>query len=426
MAGHHGAELSVDVSQGRRRALFLVVVLLGISTLIGIVVLWPEGNIQRSDERLGLITDVYGAEVTAVERRPCEGTTAAQNVPCIRIRFKLSNGPDEGSTTRLELPVSATTPDLSIGDKVVLSYDPLADEGFRYQFADRQRRPLLLWLTIAFLVVVVALGRWRGATALVGLGASVVVLLVFILPALAEGTTPALVAIVGSSAIAFLALYLAHGIRVMTTVALLGTLGALALTVGLAALFTELAHLTGFTSEESILVLVGTQNLDLSGMVLAGMVLGALGALDDVTVTQASAIWELRHANPTMTRWELYRSGLRIGRDHVASAVNTLALAYAGAALPLLLLFVLAQQSLGTVANSEIVATEIIRTLVGSIGLVAAVPLTTWLATEFASPREAGKRKRRTPRIPRRRGRDRADDGVVDASRRDETAFWES
>ncbi len=151
------------------------------------------------------------------------------------------------------------------------------------------------------------------------------------------------------------------------------------------------------------------------------MVLGALGALDDVTVTQASAVWELRVANPELARWELYRRGLRIGRDHVASTVNTLALAYAGAALPLLLLFVLSRQSLGTIANSEIVATEIIRTLVGSIGLVAAVPLTTWLATEFVTS-EQERRPRRSPR-----GRTRTQRPVpeaVEASDRDEREFW--
>ena len=235
----------------------------------------------------------------------------------------------------------------------------------------------------------IALGRWRGVAALVGLGASIAVLVRFVLPALLEGTEPVLVAVVGSSAIAFLALYLAHGFRSMTTVALLGTLGALALTVALAWAFTEAARFSGFTSEEAFVVQLGTRGgVDLAGLVLAGMVLGALGALDDVTVTQASAVWELRTTNPRLTRRGLARAGMRIGSDHVASTVNTLALAYAGAALPLLILFVLSRQSLGTVANSEIIATEIVATLVGSIGLVAAVPLTTWLAVVIA-PRGA-------------------------------------
>jgi uncharacterized membrane protein len=266
-----------------------------------------------------------------------------------------------------------------------MSNDPRAEPDFRYQFVDRQRRSTLLWLAVLFAVAVIALGRWRGVAALVGLGATIAVLIRFVLPALVDGSSPILVAIVGASAIAFLALYLAHGFGSMTSVALLGTLGALAITVGLAWFFTEAARFSGFTSEEAFIVQVGTSGgVDLAGLVIAGMVLGALGALDDVTVTQASAVWELRGADPTMPRRELRRAGLRIGRDHVASTVNTLALAYAGAALPLLVLFVLARQSLGTVANSEIVAKEIVATLVGSIGLVAAVPLTTWLATALA------------------------------------------
>ena len=424
MAHDHDVSAQLGANGARRYALVGTIVLIGLATAVGLAVLWPEGKVEKSGERIGLITTVYGAEVVSTERRPCEGTTEAQNVPCDRIRFRPTQGPDEGTVLRLELQESPTTPKLEAGDEIVLSYDENGQPGFRYQFADRQRRPLLLWLTVAFILVVVVLGGLRGATALVGLGASIVALLTFILPALVEGTSPVLVAIIGSSAVAYLALYLAHGFRLMTTVALLGTLAALALTVGLAALFTELAQLTGFTSEEAILVLVGTQGLDLGGIVLAGMVLGSLGALDDVTVTQASAVWELRAANPTMARWDLYRAGLRIGRAHVASTVNTLALAYAGAALPLLLLFVLAHQSLGTVANSEIVATEIIRTLVGSIGLVAAVPLTTWLAGEFVASAPGARRASRRPRRRARTPREPAQTDVPDAANRAESDFW--
>jgi len=200
----------------------------------------------------------------------------------------------------------------------------------------------------------------------------------------------------GASAIAYVALYLANGFNTRTTVALLGTLSALALTVVLASVFTSLAHITGFASEEALLVKIGQHGLDLSGVVLGGMVIGALGALDDMTVTQASAVWELRSANPQLPRSSLFRSAMRIGRDHVASTVNTLALAYAGAALPLLILFVLSRQSLGTVANSETVATEILAALVGSVGIVASVPLTTWLAARVVGePGTTGGRRRR-------------------------------
>jgi uncharacterized membrane protein len=256
----------------------------------------------------------------------------------------------------------------------------------QYQFADFQRRQTLLWLVIAFGIVVVALGGWRGAAALGGLIASVGVLLVFVLPAILDGHSPVMVAVVGAATIAFVALYTAHGFSRMTTVALIGTLAALILTALLSFLVVGIAEFTGFVTEESALLTL-FDDIDVRGLLLAGIVLGAAGAIDDVTVTQASAVWELRAANPELTSAELFSRGLRIGRDHIASTVNTLLLAYAGAALPLLVLFVLSEQSLGTVANSEVVAVEIVRTLVGSIGLVAAVPFTTWMAAIASTPR---------------------------------------
>jgi uncharacterized membrane protein len=265
------------------------------------------------------------------------------------------------------------------GSFEVFSVSPL-DLERQYQFADIQRRGVLFWLALAFAVVVVALGGLRGMTALFGLAASLAVLLLFVLPAILDGRSPVLVAVFGSAAIAYLALYLSHGFTRMTTVALIGTLAALSFTAVLSAIVVSLAHFTGLTTEESTLLTL-FDGIDVSGLLLAGVVLGAAGALDDVTVTQASAVWELKAANPRLGPGDLFRRGLRIGRDHIASMVNTLLLAYAGAALPLLVLFVLSEQSLGAAANSEVVAVEIVRTLVGSIGLIAAVPLTTWLAS---------------------------------------------
>ena len=188
-----------------------------------------------------------------------------------------------------------------------------------------------------------------------------------------------MVAAVGAVAIAIASLYLAHGFNALTHVALLGATGALAITVMLSAIMTNLARFSGLAGEESLYLTV-FGGIDVAGLLLAGIVLGALGALDDVTVTQASTVWELRKANPSLGVTELMARGMQVGRDHIASTVNTLLLAYAGASIPLLLLFALSQQSLGVVANSEVVAVEIVRTLVGSIGLVAAVPITTWMA----------------------------------------------
>ncbi|GIU85761.1 MAG: hypothetical protein KatS3mg009_0276 [Acidimicrobiia bacterium] len=314
----------------------------------------------------------------------------------------------------------------------MLNHVPGAEPGFDYQYADRQRRPVLLAAAVLFALAVVVLGRLRGLAALGGIAVSLVVILQFVLPAILDGHGAVPVAVLGSAAIAYVALYLAHGFSMMTTVALLGTLASLALTVVLSAIFTALGEFSGYASEEAVLLQQLAGGVDVSGLVLGGIVIGALGALDDVTVTQVSAVAELRRANPAMPPGALYRSGLRIGRDHIASTVNTLALAYAGAALPVMLLFVLSQQSLGTVANSEVVATEIVRALVGSVGLVASVPITTWLAARVVAggapparpgpcrPRAARRRRRCRPRgTARRPRRDRPTTRASAASGRD-------
>jgi uncharacterized membrane protein len=358
---------------------------LAVATVVGLFVLWPSGRNQPNLRGLGFVSEVYDAVVVTSEEVPCGGQAEA-GVTCRRVAFELLEGPHPGRTVAQELVVTSTTPRLEVDDRVMLAYDATAAPEFQYRFVDRDRGGVLVWLAVAFAVAVVLLGRLRGLTALAGLVASIAVLLTFVLPAILEGRNPLAVAIVGSAAIAFLALYVAHGFTAMTTVALLGTLSSLALTAILANVFVEVARISGFASEEAIVVQIGAARIDLAGIILGGVVIGALGAIDDMTVTQASAVWELRAADPRMNRRSLAAAGLRIGRDHVASTVNTLALAYAGASMPVLLLLILSRQSLATVASGEVIATEIVRTLVGSIGLVAAVPVTTWLASLAVPP----------------------------------------
>ncbi len=376
-ASGHGNDLSL--SPPTRRVLAVVASVLAVATLVGIVVLRARDSPKERLGQLDLGATFYDARIQTVdaERRCAAGDVSTR---CPQAWVRLLEGPDRGSTTLLDLPGGAARVRFSEGDKVVVAASSAPDGTTTYAFADRQRKPVLLWLAIAFAIAVVALGRLRGVAALAGLTASLCVLLAFVLPAILVGHNPLLVAVVGSAAIAFLALYLAHGFRPATTVALLGTLASLGLTAVLALLVTRLTALTGYASEEATIVQLAQSTIDLRGLVLAGVVIGALGAIDDMTVTQVAAVGELHRANPRMGRPGLYRSAMRIGRDHVASTVNTLALAYAGASIPLLLLFVLSEQSLASVANGEIVATEIVRTLVGSIGLVSAVPITTWLA----------------------------------------------
>ena len=375
------------VGEDRRlQRLWFTPVVLGLAVLVGLVAMWPREEIEVGLEELGVTDQVHRATVEEVVTSPC---SYAPDLRCRRVTFRLQEGPVPGSIAVQEFQELSTTPDLAAGDAVVLAYIPDAPAVLQYQYADRERRGLLAAIAVLFAVAVVALGRMRGLAALGGLAASVALLIWFVVPAILVGRNPVVVAAVGAAAIGYLALYLAHGFRERTHVAVLGTFAALALTVGLSAAALELAEFSGLAGEESLyLTLVG--DIDVRGLVLAGIVLGALGALDDITVTQASAIWEIRAANPSLGVRALAAAGLRIGRDHIASTVNTLLLAYAGAAMPLLLLFALSRQSLGVVANSEIVAVEIVRTLVGSIGLVAAVPVTTWLAAAVAHSRPPG------------------------------------
>jgi uncharacterized membrane protein len=379
---HH----DLPVEAGTRRVLGLAALALAALSVAGMALLWPR---QEPPKTLAeyLPTVFFDGRVDRIENRPCGGSDAAAATPsgqpsaiCPRAMVTLLQGPDKGSSVPVEVPENLNRQHLGEGDKIVLSYSPDVEPELRYAFADRQRKPVLFWLAVTFAAVVVLFGRLRGVAALVGLSASLVVLLVFVLPAVLDGRSPLAVAVIGAAVIAFLALYLAHGFTPTTTVALLGTLGGLALTAILAAAVTNLAALSGYASEEASVVQLAGSRIDLAGLVLAGIVIGALGAIDDMTVTQVAAVAELHAANPELGRRPLYRAALRIGRDHVASTVNTLALAYAGASIPLFLLLVMSRQSLGTVANGEVVATEIIRTLVGSIGLVSSVPLTTWLA----------------------------------------------
>lgn len=382
MAHRHDLPVAKPVGQ----TLNVVAAVLAVLTVLGMVVWRPGQPADRPDlEQAGAPSTFYDAEVTGLRADACQNTPPEADVKCELATLRLLEGPDEGVEVDIDFPESQTTPDLSTGDRLVLSYSPTSPPGFRYQFADRQRKPVLFWLAAVFALAVVVLGRRRGVSALAGLAASLVVLLSFAVPAIIDGRSPVGVAVVSAAAISFLALYLAHGFTAMTTVALLGTLTSLALTAILAVVFVELAEFSGFATEEATFLSAAAQSIDLRGMLLAGVVIGALGAIDDMTVTQASAIAELHAANPTMGTGRLYQAGLRIGRDHVASTVNTLVLAYAAASMPLLVLFVLSAQPLTSVANGEVVATEIVRTLVGSIGLVASVPITTWLAAACIS-----------------------------------------
>jgi uncharacterized membrane protein len=356
----------------------VVALVVAILTVAGAVLLRLGGGPDRRVPELSSFAGVYTATTERLEQVPCGG--AEQGARCVRATFRLVEGPDRGRSVQVELQAGAARARaLEVGGRTLLGHQP-GVEGFEYVYLDPDRRGPLLLLAMLFAGAVIALGGWRGVASLVGLIATLLVLFLFVIPAIVDGRDPLLVSLVGSVLIAFAALYLSHGVEPRTTVALLGTLGGLACAAILAVVFMDLAQITGLASEEALyLSAVGTE-FDLRGLILGGMIIGALGAIDDMTITQASAVWELRAADRGMPSGSLQRAGMRIGRDHVASTVNTLVLAYAGASMPILILFLLSDQPATTVASGEIVATEIVRSLVGSIGLVASVPITTWLA----------------------------------------------
>jgi uncharacterized membrane protein len=377
-------------------------------TLIGLIAFWPYGGEPQGDTGELFSEPPVRAEVLDVTSAPCTGTTAADNTPCnfIRLHIDGQGAPDPaqprggGQATTPVGPFieqSASAPTLlHSGDDIYVNLTLNADGTASFTFFDYQRATPMWTLTIMFICAVVLLGRWRGLGAIAGLAASLVVIVKFLLPSILDGNSPVMVAIVASSLIAFIALYLAHGVNVPTSVALLGTFASLAVTALLSLLFVSWSNLTGFSDESALFLTSLGVKVDLQGIVLAGFVIGALGVLDDVTVTQVSAVEELHAAQPNLTRSQLYRSAVTIGRDHISSTVNTLFLAYAGAALPLLLLFTQANQSVSSLAGREVIATEIIRSLIGSIGLVSAVPITTWLAVKTVS----AKIDQNTPSLP--------------------------
>jgi uncharacterized membrane protein len=274
----------------------------------------------------------------------------------------------------------SSLPAFKVGQSVELYYSPDADGQRQYVISDWVRRPALIWLTGLFLLVSVAVARFKGLRAFLATGSSLVIVMSFIVPRILAGWNPVLVSLLGVGGILILAIYFVHGLNWSTTAALIGTYVAVFVTMGLGIAFTQWAQLTGFGSDEAMMINFGAQQVNLKGLLLAGLLIGALGALTDITIVQASVIRELAHVNPNFSLWELYKRGMNVGNDHVGSLVNTLVLAYTGAALPLFLVLSLNEFGLARALNIELVASEIVHTLVGSIGLVLAVPLTTFIA----------------------------------------------
>lgn len=364
------------------RVLLVVVAAMTLAAVAGMVALWPEGPAPPDDDPAAVRgEELVDATLLEVARVACEDRTGLlPDAVCVQMTARVDAS---GRIVRIEM-TDDTGDTFSPGQRVRVALVRTPGQPAAHYVADFQRSTPLLVLSGLFVAAVVAFGRRRGLRALAGLALTFVVILGFVVPAILDGRSPMSVAVVGALVIMVATLYLSHGFTPKTTAAVTGTALALLVTAGLAAFFAGAASLTGFTSEEAQLANVELGGLSLRGLLLAGILLGGLGVLDDVTMSQASIVFELRRADPAAALPRLVRRALNVGRDHVAATVNTLFLAYAGAALPLLILFVVGDAPLGEILTSEIVAVEIVRTLVGSVGLIAAVPLTTALAAAVA------------------------------------------
>ena len=364
--------------------MLLLLVPVGLATVIGLVVLWPSDEPTRAQiaaqQQLPPGTTYPEARIASLE--PCPADLGGGSTTCAVV--EVTDGEADGDFQQIELPPEVIAAGVEVGDSLVLTRDAGADGGPTYGFFDYDREMPIIVLAIVFAVVVGGVARLRGVASLVGLAFAFFVLLQFLLPGLLGDRSPTLVSLVGSAAIMFVVLYLAHGFSARTTTALVGTLFGLALVAVLGSVAVAAARLTGLTTEETVTLLRFDPALDFSGLVLAGVVVAGLGVLNDVTITQASAVWQLHEVDPGMSWRQLYTRGMTIGRDHIASTVYTIVFAYAGASLPLLLLIEIYQQPLWTILTSSLLAEEVIRTLVGSIALVLAVPVTTAAGAFFA------------------------------------------
>jgi uncharacterized membrane protein len=382
---------------------------IGVATLVGAALLWPSQ--QKADIPLpfqnaegGAVTTESGhvrssslavcgspsvGAVLTADPVPAQGSGPQDAEQCVQTLVAIDSGPNAGANTLLEFSGGPGQPNLVAGDEIRLSRQVDAGGATTYAFYDYARGWPLAALAGLFAVVVVAVARWRGLRALIGIVIAFGVLMVFLLPALRDGAPAIPVALVGSAAILYAVIYLAHGVSLRTSAALLGTLTSLLLAAFLSWAAIEVAHLTGLSEDQNNEVAAYLGNVSITGLLLAGFIIGSLGVLNDVTVTQASTAFEL--AEFEGNRRAIFVGAMRVGRDHIASTVYTLVLAYAGSALPLLLLFSVANRSLADVLTSESVAIEVARSAVGGVALALSVPLTTGIAAVLATPRVAAR-----------------------------------
>jgi uncharacterized membrane protein len=325
-------------------------------------------------------------EVMGESERNITGTDAVATVQ--EVRVELLGGERAGEVVRFENELVQLAP----GDRIFVNRMVSVNGVEFISYADFERRPTLLVIMVVFVAMLLLFSGWQGVRALVSLGGSIAAILFLLVPALLAGYDPVLASISIAAAILALVLFGTHGFNPRSTIAFAGTVGAVIVTGGVAWLATYTMRLTGFSSDASVYLNFATNgSLDLSGLLLGGIIIGILGVLDDVSITQASVVQELKSANPSFRFVDLYQRAIKVGRDHIGSLVNTLALAYVGVSLPLILLYAESNSSIWQILNQEVIAAELVRIIVGSIGLILAVPATTAVAAWYFHNRNVDK-----------------------------------
>jgi uncharacterized membrane protein len=383
-----GAAVELEVAPLPRAVLLAVLAAAAVAAVAGVVLLWPDS---------GKVDDLKGSVGFAVEGATFPTATVDEvlpacpragpedepetSTPCGQVTVTVDEGADQGTKVTVDVPPEVSGSGLAKGDHLVLLRTP-AEEGqpavFGYYEIERSNS---LWLVAGlFVVVVLAVARLRGLMALVGLGVAGAVVGVFVIPALLTGQSAVPVALAASAVIMYVVLYTTHGLSLRTSAALAGTLTGMALTAGIAWWSVSSAHLTGVVDDGGRILSTFPDDISLQQLLVAAVIIAGLGVLNDVTITQASVVWELRGASPTMNRGRLFASAMRIGRDHIASTIYTIVFAYAGTALTVLLAVSLYDRSWLDLLGTEEIAEELVRSFAASIGLVLAVPATTAIA----------------------------------------------
>ena len=378
-AGHaHGAHRAhraegdgFEVGRGPRAVLLAGLALAGLVTLAAVVWLWPNGaEVDRIKDEVVFAAPGVTFPNAVVESVADDGVVAVT----------VQEGKGKGTEVTVTVPPQVVDAGLREGDEVKLQRTPgppAADTSYSY-FETVRSTPLLV-MTLVFVALVLLVARWRGLFALLGLIFSGAVIWIFMLPALLTGAPALAVGLAGSALIMYVVLYTTHGFSLRTSTALAGTLVGVLVTAALGTVGAATTRATGVTDNGNILQsLVG--DLSFQGLFTCAIVIAGLGVLNDVTITQSSSVWEVREAGPTLSRRQVFASGMRIGRDHIASTIYTIVFAYAGTALAVLLILQLYGLPFSVLLTTEDITEEIVRTLASSIGLVLAVPLTTGIA----------------------------------------------